>query len=86
MIQEKRIKRKRERRSEFLEYMRKDGTKACIEVLDFCKKGSVSLVTEREKAEKMGPSVDGYVGRFTGRQMELPFDVFYFLSRSKSSS
>ena len=69
MIQEKRIKRKRERRSEFLEYMRKDGTKACIEVLDFCKKGSVSLVTEREKAEKVGPSIDGYVGRFTGRQI-----------------
>lgn len=86
MIQEKRIKRKRERRSEFLENMREDGTKACIEVLDFCKKGSVSLVTEREKAEKMGPSVDRYVGRFTGRQMELPFDVFYFLIEGKSSS
>lgn len=46
----------------------------------------MSLVTEREKAEKMGPNVEGCVGRFTGRQVEVPSDVCCFLSEDKSSS
>lgn len=52
--------------------------------MDFCKKGHVFLVRARDKAEKIGPTAGGFVD-LPRRQMELPFDGFYFPNEAKDN-